>query len=95
MNALISLVDHPTAGLLASSLVHFLWQGALLGIMTGWVLTILEKSKASVRYAVAAGALFLMAIAVWQVTGDGEAAAFEGLALIGLYAILAVITFYE
>jgi Ca2+:H+ antiporter len=41
------------------------------------------------------GALFLMAIAVWQVTGDGEAAAFEGLALIGLYVILAVITFYE
>jgi Ca2+:H+ antiporter len=41
------------------------------------------------------GALFLMAIAVWQVTGDGEAAAFEGLALVGLYVILAVITFYE
>jgi Ca2+:H+ antiporter len=41
------------------------------------------------------GALFLMAIAVWQVTGDGEAAAFEGFALIGLYAILAVITWYE
>jgi Ca2+:H+ antiporter len=42
-----------------------------------------------------AGALFLVAIAVWQVTGDGEAAEFEGLALVGLYAILAVITFYE
>jgi Ca2+:H+ antiporter len=41
------------------------------------------------------GALFLMAIAVWQVTGDGEAAAFEGLALIGIYVILAVITWYE
>jgi Ca2+:H+ antiporter len=41
------------------------------------------------------GALFLMAIAVWQVTGDGEAAAFEGLALVGIYAILAVITWYE
>ena len=36
-----------------------------------------------------------MAVAVWQVTGDGEAAAFEGLALIGFYAILAVITLYE
>jgi Ca2+:H+ antiporter len=42
-----------------------------------------------------AAALFLMAIAVWQITGDGEAAAFEGLALVGLYVILAVITFYE
>jgi Ca2+:H+ antiporter len=45
--------------------------------------------------AVYVGALFLMAIAVWQATGDGEAAAFEGLALVGFYVILAVLTFYE
>jgi Ca2+:H+ antiporter len=41
------------------------------------------------------GALLLMAIAVWQITGDGKAAIFEGWALIGLYVILAVLTFYE
>jgi Ca2+:H+ antiporter len=41
------------------------------------------------------GALFLMAISVWQVTQDGEAVAFEGLALVGFYVILAVLTFYE
>ena len=41
------------------------------------------------------GALLLMAIAVWQITGDGKAAEFEGFALIGLYIILAVLTFYE
>ncbi len=41
------------------------------------------------------GALVIMALAVWQVTGDGEAAAFEGWALVALYAILAVLTFYE
>jgi Ca2+:H+ antiporter len=40
-------------------------------------------------------ALFLMAISVWQTTQDGEAAAFEGLALVGFYVILAVLTFYE
>ena len=40
-------------------------------------------------------ALLLMAIAVWQVTQDGEAVAFEGLALVGFYVILAVLTFYE
>src|SRR4051812_37413323 len=40
-------------------------------------------------------ALFLMAISVWQVTQDGEAVAFEGLALVGFYVILAVLTFYE
>jgi Ca2+:H+ antiporter len=41
------------------------------------------------------GALLLMAIAVWQITGDGEAAAFEGWALVGLYVVLAVVAFYE
>jgi Ca2+:H+ antiporter len=34
------------------------------------------------------GALFLTAIAIWQITGDGEAAAFEGVALVGLYVVL-------
>ena len=41
------------------------------------------------------GALAVTAIAVWQVTGDGEAVAFEGWALVALYIILAVLTFYE
>jgi Ca2+:H+ antiporter len=34
------------------------------------------------------GALLLTALAIWQITGDGEAAEFEGAALIGLYAVL-------
>jgi Ca2+:H+ antiporter len=41
------------------------------------------------------GALALTAIAVWQVTGDGDAHAFEGWALIAIYVILAAITLYE
>jgi Ca2+:H+ antiporter len=41
------------------------------------------------------GALLLMAIAMWQVTFDGEAVAFEGWALVGLYVILATLAFYE
>jgi Ca2+:H+ antiporter len=41
------------------------------------------------------GALALTAIAVWQVTGDGEAAAFEGWALVALYVVLATLTLYE
>ena len=41
------------------------------------------------------GALAVTAIAVWQVTGDGEAAAFEGWALVAIYVILAVFTLYE
>ena len=41
------------------------------------------------------GALFLMAIVIWQITGDGEAVAFEGWALVAIYATLGVLTWYE
>ncbi len=41
------------------------------------------------------GALGLMTIAVWQVTGDGEAATFEGWALAAIYAIVAVVAAYQ
>jgi Ca2+:H+ antiporter len=41
------------------------------------------------------GALALMAIAVWAITGDGRAAAFEGWALAGFYVILAALVWYE
>ncbi len=41
------------------------------------------------------GALLVMALAMWQITGDGEAAAFEGWALVALYVILATLTLYE
>ncbi len=40
-------------------------------------------------------ALALTAIAVWAITGDGKAAAFEGWALVGLYVILAALAWYE
>jgi hypothetical protein len=39
--------------------------------------------------------LALTAIAVWQATGDGEAAVFEGMALAGAYIMLATLTLYE
>ena len=41
------------------------------------------------------GALFVTALAVWQITGDGEAQMFEGLALIAIYAVLAAYTLYD
>lgn len=41
------------------------------------------------------GALALTALAVWGITGDGKAAAFEGWALVGFYVILAALTWYE
>lgn len=41
------------------------------------------------------GALALGALALWQITGDGEAAEFEGWALVALYVILGALTLYE
>jgi Ca2+:H+ antiporter len=41
------------------------------------------------------GALLVTALAMWQITGDGEAVAFEGFALIAIYLTLAGITLYE
>ncbi|HEY1316908.1 MAG TPA: hypothetical protein VGF10_06815 [Gaiella sp.] len=41
------------------------------------------------------GALALTAIALWQITGDGEAVLFEGLALLSLYIVLATLVWFE
>jgi Ca2+:H+ antiporter len=41
------------------------------------------------------GALAITVLAVWQITGDGEATVPEGAALIGLYLILDLVILYE
>ena len=41
------------------------------------------------------GALALTAIALWQVTGDGKAVLFEGMALVSLYVVLATLVWFE
>ncbi len=41
------------------------------------------------------GALFGSAVIVWQITGDGEATAFEGAALIATFVILATVAAFE
>ena len=41
------------------------------------------------------GALALTAVALWFITSDGEATMFEGVALVSLYVILAVLIWYE
>lgn len=51
----------PAAVATAWALVNFLWQGAIIGLATGGVLTLLERRKASLRYLVAVGALLVMA----------------------------------
>ena len=42
--------------------MHFLWQGALVGLAAWIALSLLERAKASTRYGVALGALLLMAV---------------------------------
>jgi Ca2+:H+ antiporter len=54
-----------------------------------------DPSLTFVTSPVYVGALALTAIAVWQITGDGAALEFEGYALIGLYAVVATLAFYE
>jgi Ca2+:H+ antiporter len=41
------------------------------------------------------GALFGMAVIVWQITGDGEASVFEGLALVCAFVILGAVAAFE
>lgn len=41
------------------------------------------------------GAILLTALAVWQITGDGEALAFEGVALIAIYVVLGAYAFLD
>jgi Ca2+:H+ antiporter len=41
------------------------------------------------------GALFGTAVIVWQVTGDGEATVFEGMALISAFVIMAAVAAFE
>ncbi len=45
---------------IAWALVHFLWQGALVGLVAAGVLALLRNGRAAVRYVVAAGFLLLM-----------------------------------
>jgi Ca2+:H+ antiporter len=41
------------------------------------------------------GAILLTAIALWQITGDGEATVFEGVALIAMYVMLAAFAWLD
>ncbi|HEX9011747.1 MAG TPA: M56 family metallopeptidase, partial [Holophagaceae bacterium] len=63
MNTLLQLVREPWAQALGWSLLHFLWQGALLGALTWGLLALLRGASARTRYALACAALLLMVAA--------------------------------
>ncbi len=63
----------------------------LLVLVSQWFETPMTFAMAPVYIA----SLALTAIIVWQVTGDGAAARWEGAALVAFYIILAAVAFYE
>lgn len=60
MNGIEALWSMPFARPVAWALAHFLWQGALVGLLLAGALTLLDKKNASLRYALAAGTLLLL-----------------------------------
>jgi len=62
MSGTETLWANPTVQAIAWALVHFLWQGALVGLAAAGTLSLLKKSSAAMRYSIAAGALLLMVV---------------------------------
>ena len=60
MNGLLAGLRQPLAQALGLSLIHFLWQGCLLGLLAGFALWLLRAASARVRYAIACVALATM-----------------------------------
>jgi Ca2+:H+ antiporter len=60
------------------------------------IVSLLTKTRLTFAIApVYIGALLGTAVIVWQITGDGEATAFEGTALIATFVLLATVAAYE
>jgi TonB family protein len=57
------LAESPVTRAIGLALLHFLWQGAVIGLATAWLLRTLRQSSAASRYLVGCIALVLMALA--------------------------------
>ena len=60
MTAIDHLLREPAAQAIGWALLHFVWQGTLVGVLTAIALAALRRSAADVRYVVAAIGLSLM-----------------------------------
>src|SRR4051794_15646766 len=60
MSGIVTSWAAPGVQVIAWALIHFLWQGALVGLAAAGSLSLLKGGSANRRYAVAAGALLLM-----------------------------------
>ena len=63
MNAIETLLDKPIFQALGWTLIHFIWQGALIAILYVSLSVLLRRFTANVRYATACTAMLLMLIA--------------------------------
>jgi beta-lactamase regulating signal transducer with metallopeptidase domain len=63
MNGIETLLDRPIFQALGWTLIHFIWQGALIAILYAAASVMLRRFTASLRYAAACGAMLLMLIA--------------------------------
>lgn len=76
MTDALRLIDHPLLATLGWTLTHFIWQGALLGLVTFFLLRGVRPREASTRYliGVAGLAAMLIAPALTFVTAAGHTA---------------------
>jgi uncharacterized protein (TIGR03435 family) len=58
-----TLLAHPAAQALGRALLHFLWQGSLLGLLL-WMVKTIAPTSARVRYASASLIMFMMPVAL-------------------------------
>lgn len=63
MNYLVRLIDHAIVDALGWTLLHFLWQGMIVGLAVAAALFVTRNRSASARYAVSCLALLLMVLA--------------------------------
>ncbi|MBA2301975.1 MAG: hypothetical protein H0W08_05020, partial [Acidobacteria bacterium] len=61
MTAIDSVLRQPAVQAIGWTLLHFVWQGALVGLLAALALRALRNSAADIRYVVAAISLSLMA----------------------------------
>ena len=62
MNTLIDVMRQPSIAALAWALIHFLWQGALLGGAAFFILRAGRPQRAATRYAIGVTTLALMLV---------------------------------
>ncbi len=87
MSAIETVLRQPAAQAIGWALLHFVWQGALVAMVTAVALAFLRRSAADVRYVVSAVALSVMltlpavtAVQIWQSSADREAVSLKAVA---------------